>query len=142
MPAKSQVGEFIGYAQPNYKAFRILLRTGNIIISRDVCFDKSASLERATDRVNRVMDTIHLYHHRRTVSYLNDSTYKGAIPAFTTSMNSYSYVPIDNPLFENEDDGQDEAVPELRRSNLQHNPPVYPYNKYLEGNTGVKLAHF
>jgi hypothetical protein len=43
MPTKAQVVKFIGYAQPNFKAFRVLLPIGNVIISRDVRFDESAS---------------------------------------------------------------------------------------------------
>ena len=43
LPAKAEVGKLLGYAQPNFKAFRTLLPSGKVQISRDVRHDESAA---------------------------------------------------------------------------------------------------
>jgi hypothetical protein len=43
LPAKAVTGKFMDYAQPNFKAYRILLPTGRVTISRDVQFDESTA---------------------------------------------------------------------------------------------------
>ena len=43
LPAKATVGKLLGYAQLNFKAYRVLLPTGKVEISQDVRFDESAA---------------------------------------------------------------------------------------------------
>lgn len=41
LPPKARVGKFLGFDQPNLKAYRVLLPNGKVTTSRDVLFDES-----------------------------------------------------------------------------------------------------
>jgi hypothetical protein len=81
MPAIAQAYEFIGYAQ----AFRMLLPSANIILSRYVYFDESDSpasdkhVELLPPWIYTDLPTALVLSLRGTIPFSNDHTYQSTI---------------------------------------------------------------
>ena len=59
LQAKATVRKHLGYAQPNFKAFRVLMPDGKVQISRDVSFDESTppANDARIDMLNNLMQS-------------------------------------------------------------------------------------
>jgi transposase InsO family protein len=126
LPRKAQLGKFLGFAQPNFKAYRVLLPSGKVLISRDVDFDESA----APAVVATAPDFGDL---------VEAQTSPPSVPAPPAPCTAVLADPlmVDNPVFEEGGDdvkeAEEEAVPMTPRRNptRQRAPPSNPYQKYL-----------
>jgi hypothetical protein len=127
LPRKAQLGKFLGFAQPNFKAYRVLLPSGKVLISRDVDFDESA----APAVVATAPDFGDL---------VEAQTSPPSVPAPPAPCTAVLEDPlmVDNPVFEEggddvEKEAEEEAVPMTPRRNptRQRAPPSNPYQKYL-----------
>ena len=147
LPAKATLGRFLGFAQPNFKAYRILLPSGRIEISRDVEFDESAPPHSDT-QAEQLLQHMDVPSPAPTSGKSSGTTPISVSPSDTTPAPDVIEPPPrieENPLFE-EEEQQDTGAPvepALRRSTRVHQPPTWdPYQKYLSGLPGAKTVNF
>lgn len=155
LPAKAEVGKFVGYAQPNFKAFRVLLPDGRVTTSRDVSFDESAPpasdarVELCSDLMDAVLQRPALQQPAPQQPAPQQPApqqpaQQQAAPAQQPLAAQPQQIQLmaNNPLFDAAavaDDPQPRSEPATPRRNPQRDrrPPDDPYQKYLHGLPGA-----
>lgn len=150
LPLKAQAGKFLGFAHPNRKAYRVLLSSGKVVISRDVQFDESAPP--ALKLVPDYGDLVVAVPNAPPVAPPLPTSSLPAAPAqpqTTGPSTDPSSTPSmsDNPLFDEEaaeDEVQSGAIPSVasRYPMRERHPPTTAYDKYLKSGAITKKVHF
>lgn len=148
LPAKAIACKHLGYAQPNFKAYRVLLPNGNVNISRDVRFDESAAP--ASDvRIDMFSDLMETVTHPQPQPQQPPqqppqphAQQQQPQPAQQLQPEQMQQLMANNPLFDEEDQAvpaapipASAAQPAAPRRNPPRvrQPPQDPYQKYLQG---------
>lgn len=166
LPAKSGVGKFVGYAQPNFKSYRVLLPSGSIIISRDVKFDESAPpasnsrIDMCSDLMEAVTQHTQPDHQPRQAQpqqqQLPEPQPQPQLqqPVVPQSQQQQQqpvqpgllHLMADNPLFDaaaNDPSQSTSAQPTPRRNPPRNRQaPEDPYQKYLHGFPQTQHVNF
>ena len=159
LPAKATVGKLLGYAQPNFKAYRVLLPTGKVEISRDVRFDESAApaSDARFGMLSDLMETVTQHQTQHQTQQQPQPQLQQPPQQYAQQQQQLqSSQPLQpeqmqqlmssNPLF----DEQEEEAPAVslpasaaqpslevatprRNPSRSRQPPQDPYQKYLQG---------
>ena len=154
LPPKANVGKFIGYTQPNFKAFRVLLPHGKVFATRDVMFDESAppDSDMHADACTDLMETPAPAPPAPAPS--------APAPAPPLPLQQLNQGSANNPLYDDHPVGaaqpaaqlaaplaaqpaaQPAEQPTLRRSERKRETPQHLYAKYLHGLPETSQVNF
>lgn len=152
LPAKAVVGKHLGYAQPNFKAFRILLPDGKVQISRDVRFDESAA-PASDDRFDMLSDVMDAaappQAPPQAASQTQPQTQQQLQQQISLPLPPAHVQPLmsTNPLYDEQEQAPEDPAPEeqppdepavqpvmpRRNPPRKRQPPQDPYQQYLHG---------
>ena len=153
LPPRANVGKFIGYAQPNFKAFRVLLPHGKVFTTRDVMFDESAppASDMHADACTDLMET-----PAPAPPAPAPPAPAPPAPAPPLPSQQLNQLMANNPQYDDHPVGaaqpaaqpaaplaaQPAEQPTLRRSERKRETPQHLYAKYLHGLPETSQVNF